>query len=259
MKEKISAFVITKNEENKIFRCLEHLTWADEIVVLDSYSTDKTEKIAKKYTKKVYKRKFSGYGEQKQAAIDRCTNIWILEVDADEIITKELRDEIVKLQNKPKKLNKHSGYKIKRKEFFLGKEIMTSKILRLYRKDRVRYKGLVHEQLELRGKTKTLNSFIIHESDKYETIQDRIKKSNKYATIEVKKKIKEERFSQSRVVVYMIFEPIIYATWLYIMKGLWKRGIPGLIWSLLAAQYHFLIYAKYYEHIYIGKINPNNK
>src|SRR3989338_8692215 len=103
-KEKISVFVITKNEEEKIERCLKSVAWADEIIVLDSYSTDKTESIAKKYTKKFYKKEFAGYGEQKQAAINKCTNNWILEVDADEIITEELKEELQRLQKNREKL-----------------------------------------------------------------------------------------------------------------------------------------------------------
>ncbi|MEK6867804.1 MAG: glycosyltransferase family 2 protein, partial [Nanoarchaeota archaeon] len=149
--ERISVFIITKNEEEKIERCLQHLTWADEMVIMDSNSTDKTVAIAKKYTKKIYKRQFDGYGQQKQAAINKCTHDWILEVDADEVITKELQEEIQQLQKNPEKMNKHAAYNITRQEYFLKKPLMRSKIPRLYKKQSVQYKGEIHEYLEIKG------------------------------------------------------------------------------------------------------------
>lgn len=252
MREKISAFVITKNEEDKIEKCLRHLLWADEIVVIDSYSTDKTEAIVKKFTKKIYKKEFSSYGLQKQAAIDKCTNDWILEVDADEIVPEELQKEIILLLGNPQ-LNKHGAYKIKRQEYFLGKRLMSSKIPRLYKKECVKYYGEIHEKLKIKGSVGNLKNKIEHESDKYETIARRVEKINEYTRKEAEWKAKEESWTTLRVIAGMMFMPECYFMWFMIRKGLICKGYRGVIWSLLAAYYHFLVYAKIYEHLYKTK------
>lgn len=250
MKENISVFIITKNEEDKIERCLQHVKWANEIVIIDSNSTDKTVAIAKKYTKKIYKKEFEGYGPQKQAAIEKCGNDWILEVDADEVISKELQEEIQRLQENPKQMNKYAAYTITRQEYFLKKPLMTSKIPRLYKKQNVKYTSQIHEHLHVNGKIGHLKGKIEHESDKYDTIEKRVDKINEYTKIEAEKRIKEESWTVCKVLVKMTIIPGGYFCWLYLRKGLISRGYRGLIWSLLTAYYHFLIYAKVYEHIY---------
>ncbi len=253
MKEKISVFIITKNEEDKIERCLREVQWTDEIVIVDSNSTDKTIAIAKKYTKKIIKKEFNGYGQQKQAAIERCTHNWILEIDADEIVTQELKKEIKTLQENPEKMNSVSAYIITRQEYFLKKPLMISKIPRLYKKSMVHYKGTIHEYLEIKGKRRSLKGRILHESDKYDSIVKRIDKINDYTRIEAEQRLKEKRWTTIKIVVSMIVIPLCYFFWLYIRKRLFLKGYRGIIWSLLTAYYHFLIYAKVYEYIYKEK------
>lgn len=114
---KISVTIITHNEEENIEDCLKSVRWADEIVVVDSYSTDKTVEICKKYKVKTVKNKWLGYSNQKNLAIDKARNEWILSIDADERITKELLDEIRKEFEKDIPID---GFYIARKNFFLG-------------------------------------------------------------------------------------------------------------------------------------------
>lgn len=258
MPEKLSAFIITKNEEDKIARCLAHLTWVDELIILDSDSTDKTVDIAKKYSKKIFKKKFEGYGPQKQAAIEKCSNEWILEIDADEIVPEELKKEIQTLMQEKEKLNKYVAYTIKRQEFFMGKALMTSTIPRFYRKDKVKYQGMIHEKLEIQGPVGKLKNEIIHEADKYDTIAKRIEKINEYTKKEAEIMYKEKQWSIAKVLSSMITIPPCYFLWMMIRKGLIWKGYRGLIWSLLTAYYHFLIYAKVYEYIYKEKQKPIN-
>ncbi len=258
MKEKISAFVITKNEEEKIERCLQHLRWVDELVVLDSKSTDNTLKKVRKYTDKIFFREFDGYGPQKQAAIDKCTNNWILEIDADERVTKELQEEIEKLQNS-EQMNRHAAYTIQRQEYFLNKKLMVSRIPRLYKKEKVRYMGNVHEKLEIKGSIGHIKNKIEHESDKYESIAKRVEKINEYTKKEAEYRTKKQQWTTAKALLYMIIVPVCYFIWLYIRKVLILKGYRGLIWSLLAAYYHFLIYAKIYEHIYKMKNDTRHK
>ncbi len=256
--EKISVIIITKNEEDKIGRCLEHIKWVDEIVILDSNSTDKTVAIAKKWTKKIYTKAFEGYGAQKQAAIEKCTNNWIFEIDADEVVTEQLQLEITELQKVPEQMNAYAAYTITRQEYFLKKPLMISIIPRLYKKQKVAYNGEIHEELKINGKVSHLKGEINHESDKYDTIAKRVDKGNEYTQIEAKKRIKEESWSTAKILSKMIIMPGCYFCWFYGRKGLILKGYRGLIWSLLTAYYHFLIYAKIYEQIYKTK-NPTKE
>lgn len=259
MKEKLSAFIITKNEEDKIARCLEHLQWVDEIIVVDSYSKDKTVEIAKKFTKKIYKKNFEGYGPQKQAAINRCTNQWILEVDADEIIPEALKNEIQVLLENKEHLNRYDAYQIKRQEYFLKKPLMVSNIIRLYKKEAVVYEGIIHEKIKVKGKIKTLHNKIDHEADKYDSIAKRIDKINEYTKIEAEQLYKKKKWNVARALLYLITTPIVYFFWMYFRKGLIFNGYRGLIWSILTYYYHFLIYAKVYEYIYKEKHAPETR
>ena len=256
MTEKISIFVITKNEDDKLARCLEKLTWADELIIVDSYSIDKTVEIAKKYTKKIYTKKFEGYGQQKQTAIDHCTNQWVLEVDADEIVTETLKLEIQALLKNPEELNKYYAYNIERQEYFLGKPLMISEIPRLYRKDKVQYREIIHERLEIRGYIGKLKNKLIHEADKYNSIAKRLEKNNEYTKLEAERIKMRKTGSMWNVLARMIFIPIAYFLWLYLRKGLIWKGYRGLIWCILTMHYHFLVYAKVYEYIYKSRQPP---
>lgn len=115
---KISVVIITLNEENNIKDCLESVKWADEIMVVDSESSDETVKIAKEYTDKVFINKWSGYSAQKTYALSLVKNDWVLSLDADERVSEELAKEILRTD-----LSQNNGYFIKRNNYFLGKLI----------------------------------------------------------------------------------------------------------------------------------------
>src|SRR6059036_460680 len=113
----IAAVVITKNEERNISACLESLKWVDEVIVVDAESSDRTAELAKAYTPKVFVRAWSGYGPQKNFAIDQATADWILIVDADERVTGKLREVIQKVLQKD---NPVVAYRIPRRNFYYG-------------------------------------------------------------------------------------------------------------------------------------------
>lgn len=116
-REKVSVTVITRDEEGEIDACLQSLAWADEIVVVDSGSTDRTVEIARKYTEKVFHHAWSGYADQKNWAIDQASHPWILSVDADERVPKALQEEIKQVLGASAP---YAGYLIPRKNFFWG-------------------------------------------------------------------------------------------------------------------------------------------
>jgi (heptosyl)LPS beta-1,4-glucosyltransferase len=112
-KNKISVTIITGNEDENILECLESVKWADEIIMVDSESTDKTVEIAKTFTERVFIRKWEGYAPQKNFAMEQAANEWVLSIDADERVTKELSEEILTLN-----FEDYDGFKIKRDNFF---------------------------------------------------------------------------------------------------------------------------------------------
>lgn len=160
----LSVVIITLNEEARIRDCLESVKWADEIVVVDSYSQDGTVEIAKEYTSKVYQHKFLGDGPQKNLAIGKTSGDWIFLIDADERSTAALNKEIQETLKSPQ----YDGYYIRRKAYFLGKWIKhcgwwPDYVLRLFRKDKGRYNNnLGHGRVELKGKTSQLKKTMLH-------------------------------------------------------------------------------------------------
>jgi len=120
MKNSITAILITLNEEENIEKCLQSIAWVNEIVIVDSGSSDRTEEISKKYTNNFFYSEWDGFGRQKQKALDKSSSDWVLSIDADEVITEELRDEIIKIISSE---NSSTGYKIPRRSFYMGKFI----------------------------------------------------------------------------------------------------------------------------------------
>ena len=254
-KDKISVFIITKNESKKIERCLSYLHWVDDIVIVDSGSTDGTPDLVKKYAQKhalplrFFTKKFTGFAEQKNFAISKCKNSWILDVDADEIVTEKLRDEITSILSSTAS-SKYVAYSLPRKEFFLDCFLFTVPLVRLYQKDKVKYVGKVHELLSVSGSVGSLSSPLIHEN--YLGTQNQftlyLRRANLYTTLDAEKLIEEGRYySFFGILLRMFFNPLKYFFGLLLYKGLIFRGYPGFIWSLLSGYTEFLVMAKYYE------------
>jgi glycosyltransferase involved in cell wall biosynthesis len=191
---KVSGIVVTKNEETNICECLESLKWADEIIIVDSNSNDKTIKIAKKYSNKIYSVEIDNVAEKRKFAIDKSSFDWILFLDADERITPELNSEIINLS-----VSEASpfGYYINRKNFYLGKWIKHCGLypdyqLRLFRKDKAKVTDrIVHEGIEIDGPTENLKNHILHYScrDLYQMVH----KVNYYSTLEAKEHLQNKK------------------------------------------------------------------
>lgn len=180
---KVSVIIITKNEANNIRACLESVSWADEIIVVDSASTDGTIEVAREFTQQVYIfSEWPGFGPQKNRALSYASHNWILSLDADERVTPELRAEIeVALQNA-----QIDGYEIPRLSSFCGRFIRHSGwhpdyVLRLFRRGKGRFSdALVHESVQLKGKVAQLKQPMLHYS--YRNFEDVITKLNCYST-----------------------------------------------------------------------------
>jgi len=179
----LSVVIITLNEEAKIRDCLESVKWADEIIVVDSYSQDKTVEVAREYTSKIHQREFTGFGEQKNFALSKAEGDWILSIDADERLTPELQEEIERTLDNPKAC----GYYMPRKSYFANKWIKhcgwwPDYVLRLFRRDRGHFSDrLVHEAVEVDEPTTKLNNPLEHHP--YSSVSELIKKADEYSAL----------------------------------------------------------------------------
>ncbi len=183
----LTAIIPTFNESDNIAEIIDNLSFADELLVIDSYSTDNTVQIAKEKNVRIIKRKFDDFSSQKNFAIAQSKNDWIFILDADERITPALKDEIFeKLEEK----NDVNGYWIPRINYFMNEEVKYSgwqndKVLRLFNKNSCEYNGkLVHEEVNCRGKVSRLSNSIVHYT--YKSFEDYKKKIDAYSTLKAK-------------------------------------------------------------------------
>jgi glycosyltransferase involved in cell wall biosynthesis len=187
---KVSACVITLNEEGNIERALKSLSFADEIVLVDSGSADKTVELAKKYTDRIFYREWGGFTRQRNFAIDKCENDWIIPLDADEEITPECRDKIVSIL---KEGTEKTWFKIRRKEHFNGVHMthgidIPSEQIRLFRKSKGRYAGNVHEYPRMEGERGYIDEPINHFS--YKNFGEMVGRTLSYAKLAADEKFR---------------------------------------------------------------------
>jgi glycosyltransferase involved in cell wall biosynthesis len=225
---KISAVIITGNEENNIKDCLKSVQWTDEIIVVDSESTDKTVKIAKEFTDKVVIHKWEGYASQKSYAMSLAKNEWILSLDADERVPTSLAKEILESD-----LSNYNGYFIKRDNYFLGKLIRgcgwgNDMQLRLFKKSETKLSDrMVHEKFIVNGKASTLKNSFTHYS--YTNLKDAFIKINNYSTLEANEKVDKKTVN---LFTLLISPPIYFLHHLIVRKG-FLDGICGVIISYM--------------------------
>ena len=240
---KISVIIITKDEEKNITDCLKSVKWADEIIVVDAESTDKTIELAKRFTEKVYTKKWEGYVPQKKYALSLARNDLVLSLDADERITQELKNELINITS-----DEFAGYKIRRKNFLLNKEITScgwgnDYQLRFFLKQKTDLTDrLVHEGFTVNGKIGKLKNPMLHYT--FSSFSNYFDKINCYTSLKA-----EELFKQKKKVGgWTIISHTISAFFLfYITKRGFKDGVYGLIISLLHSVSTMLNYIKLWE------------
>lgn len=244
MREKISTCITAFNEEAQITRCLESVSWTDEIVVVDSFSTDKTVEICKEFTNRVYRHRWLGYIGQKNLIKDMATHPWILFVDADEEVSPELKDEIIGELNTNGD-SEYTGYAFPRMVNFLGRWIRHGDWypdikLRLFRKDHGKCAGVEpHDQVIVDGTVKRLRGHLFHYT--YDTIDDHIAAVNRYSTLTAEGWYKEgKRFKLSE----LVFRPLFRFIRCYVLRLGLLDGLQGLIIASTVAYGVFVKYAK---------------
>jgi len=244
----ISAVIITCNEEKNLEAALASLRGvASEIVVVDSFSTDATFRIAKKHTPRVVQRKWTSYADQKNYANGLAAGPWILSLDADERLSPGLREELLALKASFQEPD-CAGFSMPRRVFYLGRWIKHSgwypdRRVRLFRKDAARWEGdYVHESLFVAGRIERLQGDVHHFS--YRDITDHLDRINKFSSLGAQKLYAKK--IKCRAVHLLCLPPARFIK-SYILKRGFLDGFPGLVISVLNGYAIFARYAKLRE------------
>ena len=244
---KLSVYVIAYNDEPNMRACLESVSgWADELIVVDSHSTDRTAAIAREFTDKVYQVEFNGFGRLRNEAVAMAAHDWVFSLDSDERMTPELKEEIRQLFERGPAAD---AYFVPRKNCFLGRWIKYCgwypdyRQPQLFRKSRFRYRQeLVHESFDCDGPvgylTQPALQFPFRDIDHYIAKQDR------YSELMARRMVEQgRRFSPPQLVI----RPLGAFLKMYVLRAGFLDGMPGLILSGLYAYYTFMKYAKMWE------------
>lgn len=241
----LSAVVISFNEKDRIASCLESLAWADEIVVVDSGSTDGTREIARSYTPHVFEVAWRGFGPQKQAAVDLAKHDVILNVDCDERVTGELAREIGSVLSGDGML---AGYSVPRKTFLGKKEIRHSgwypdRTVRLFDRRRACYSDApVHERVIVEGETGSLRHPLLHYS--FSGVSDLFRKMERYTDLSARAMFEEGRRCRPSD---LAIRPVLVFLKSYLLRRGFLDGPEGLVVGVAGAVHVFTKYAKLRE------------
>ena len=242
----VSAIVVCFNEEDRIADCLESVRWCDEIVVVDSFSTDRTAEICRRYADRFVQQEWAGYRDQKAFAHSLATRDWVLVVDADERVTLELRQEIIDALNRDGQA--YAGYAVPRLVYFLRRWWRRGGWypdygVRLFRRERASWGGTdPHEEIIVDGRICRLKNPLHHYS--YRNMDDHIQRINRYTSLSSRELKKEgEGWRRSDA----LLRPAVRFFRFYILERGFLEGFAGFYVALTAAFYVFLKYAKLWE------------
>jgi len=245
MTPRLSAIIPTHNEEEMLRDCLESVRWADEIFVVDSFSTDRTLAIAREFSARVVQHEYINSAAQKNWAIPQAAHPWVLLVDADERVTPELREEIRGvLAAGPR----YDGYWIRRANHFLGRRMKhcgweTDKVIRLFKRDVVRYEDLeVHSEIKLAGAVPVLRGPLLHYS--FRSFRQYWRKMQIYSDWGASQMRKDGK--RAGWIAIGLRPPIRFLK-MYVLRLGFLDGLHGLVLCSLGAFTVFLKYAKLWE------------
>jgi glycosyltransferase involved in cell wall biosynthesis len=243
--QRVSVTVITLNEEGHLRRCLESVAWADEIVVVDACSHDKTVQVAREFTDRVIVRPWAGFAAQKNFALDQCEGEWILSLDADEEVAPELRREIVATVAATAACD---GYAVRRQNMFLDRWIRHGGLypdwqVRLFRRGRGRFLDrAVHESVAVDGAVGRLRGHLVHRS--YEGVADFIERANRYSSLAAEQLVRDGRRVRAGE---LIVRPLGRFLAMYVLRLGFLDGRRGLLLATLYAYYVLMRSAKVWE------------
>jgi glycosyltransferase involved in cell wall biosynthesis len=254
VREPLSVLIPTKNEEANLPACLESVRWAEEVVVVDSGSGDRTVAIARAAADRVLTHEYVNSAAQKNWALPQLTHRWVLIVDADERVPPALRAEIERVLADP---GRADGYWIRRANHFLGRPIrgagwQRDRVLRLFDRTKGRYQPLhVHAEVEIRGRVGTLRGRLTHHT--YRSLDQYFEKFHRYTRWSAEDlKQRGVRASFAR----LLFRPWLRFLRMYLLEGGIREGRHGLVLCWLAAFSVFTKYARRWEDELSGRSGP---
>jgi glycosyltransferase involved in cell wall biosynthesis len=243
---KISAVIIAFNEEEKIGRAIESVQWADEVLVVDSESTDRTREIAEKMGARVITQKWLGFSGQKQFAVEKAAHEWIFSLDADEAVSDKLKDEILALKNAKSPAD---GYKIPRLSFYMNRPVRHGGWypdwqIRFFNRKRGRWKDvLIHESVEIKGRVEKLSGDIFHYSVENAAHHHRMI-GERYAPLAAEQMY--QRGKKTGPLRIAAAGPTAFLR-TYILKAGFLDGLPGFCIARFAAHHAFLKHLMLWE------------
>ncbi len=245
----VSAFIICFNEEQNIRRSLESIKWCDEIVIVDSGSTDRTLDICREYTKKIFVRPWPGHRAQKQFALEQCSNEWVLNLDSDEELSSELKNEITSVLSQPaSKRDRIKGYLLCRVVYFLDKwwdkgGWYPEYRMRFFQRRFTKWGGIdPHEKAIVSGTIRKLHGNLNHYT--YFSIRHQVETLNRYAANMARLMVAAGKRPS---LLNIIFNPLFRFFKFYILKLGFREGLPGFIVACSEAFGCFLKYVNIWE------------
>jgi len=247
----LSVIIIVKNEESSIRECLASVVWADEIIVLDSGSTDQTISICKEYTDKVHETDWPGFGPQKNRALQHATKDWVLSIDADERISYDLQTEIKRIIQVP---GRYDAYTMPRRSNYCGRYMKHSgwwpdHVVRLFRRGKAQFSDdLVHERIIVNGKVGKLREPIIHES--LLTLEQILNTMNSYSSAGAKMMAEEKKKAG-------LTKAVLHGLWTFMRTYIFRAGFldgrEGFMLAVSNAE------GTYYRYLKLMVINRENQ
>lgn len=242
----LSVVIITLNEESNLVRCIGSLPKGCEVIVVDSNSTDKTLHVARTLGARVECREFTNYAEQKNYACSLATNDWVLSLDADEVLSPDLRDSILQTLTPE---SRFKGYKLNRRLVFQGRTLRFGKSsdtpIRLFRRTSTKFTGSIHEKLDLKADEISLfpSGYLSHYS--YTNLEDYFVRFNRYTGL-----ISENQAQKSPS--FRFYLNLYFRFWFEFLNRYFLRlgcldGYPGYCYALISSLYTFVKYAKIRE------------
>jgi glycosyltransferase involved in cell wall biosynthesis len=243
---RLSVVVVTQNEEERIRACLESASWADELIVVDAESSDKTATVARELTDHVFVRPWPGFAAQKNFGLEQARGDWILSLDADELVSIPLRQEIAAILAGG---GEHAGYAIPRRNVFWGRWIRHGGLypdwqLRLFRRGRGRFtERTVHESVTVDGSVGRLSGHLEHRS--YRDVADFLERADRYSTLAAGEWLAAGR--RSRPLTDLVVRPAGRFLTMYVARAGFLDGWRGFLLAVLYAYYVLMRSAKVWE------------
>ena len=248
-RETISCAIVAFNEEKNLPSCLESAKWMDEIIVVDSFSTDRTVEIAQGYFARIFQRPWKGFGDQKNYAMDQATMDWVFILDSDEQIPEALRLEIESVLSAPER-SRPVAYSVSRHNYYFGSLVLNAGCfpdyqLRLFRRGIGHLDDAEpHNKFIFTGDKGVLNCPLIHHTRP--TLENYFEKFANFTTLAALDRAKTKRVVRATDLLFRA--PFTFLKYYIARKG-YRDGLTGFLVSALASMYTFVKYAKLYEHL----------